>query len=137
MAKQEKNSREQENEALRLLSAIVHNVNKHLAPDPQEGPEAAILDILERYPLLHTAMYAHYHEGGHQEGATLIMWGSDQGATVLCNLKFLGVKAFFNAPRLSEALEAIEKALADPDFKWQSDKPKKGHRKPQKGYRKH
>lgn len=129
MSNKKPNPNAAQNEALRLLSSIASSVNASLAPAAEDFPEAGCKEILDKYPLLHSAIFAPFQEGGPEEGATLIMWGSDGGVTILCNLKWLKAKAYFTHTSLWEALESIERALGDPQFKWQREKPQKRSRK--------
>jgi len=137
MAKDKKTQDQQENEANRLLSRISASVNKHLLPPADQFGEAGCKDLLDKYPLLHTAMFATFQEGGPAEGCTLILWGSERGVTVLVSLKWLKAKAYFCHDSLSDALQAIEEALGDPEFKWQSDRPKHKRSGRSKGYGSH
>lgn len=137
MSAEKKVEQKKENEALRLLSSISKSVNARLLPPAGDAPEAGCKDVLDKWPLMHTAVFAPFQEGGPTEGATLILWGSDRGLTCLVNLKWLTAKAYFTATTLQELFQAVEDALADPEFNWQRDRPAKGGWKKRKGYGNH
>lgn len=122
------------NEKLAALNRLRSRIMAAAKPDNSTRPETVISDLVEEFPLLHLSLLAPFVEGGPEEGATLILWGREDGLGALLHLKHLRVKAFFDAPSLAELLQAMEKHLDDPDAKWQSDRPSGGSRRTQKRF---
>lgn len=96
------------------------------AAKPDVGDPAAghISDMVEKYPLLVAVMTAHLERGGPEEGATILLWGKEEGLGGILNVKPLGVRAFINSECLVGWLEEAERLLGDPDHKWDKDKAK-------------
>lgn len=119
----------QPNEKLAMLNAMRSRIMAAAKPDNVSRPESVIADMVEEFPLLHLSLLAHLVEGGPDEGATIIMWGREDGLGALLHLKHMRVKGFFDAPSLAELFGAMESHLADPEAKWQPESPQK----PRKG----
>jgi hypothetical protein len=104
--------------------------------DQANLPEAQCADLVVQYPLMHSLLFMHFLEGGPEKGASLTLWGKDDGIGAVFSVSAWSKKAFFNAGSLQELLECIESHLRDPESKWHSERkakrPTKSH-----GYRKH
>jgi hypothetical protein len=83
-----------------------------------------IADMSDKYPLLCSVLTAHLERGGPAEGATILLWGKEDGLGGILNVKPLGVRAFIDANCLLEWLGEAERLLGDPNHKWAKDKPK-------------
>lgn len=119
--------------------AVLENLKKRLReesrPDPKDPACGHVLDMTDVYPSLHIAMHAHLMEGGPSEGAKITLWGDYDGLGGVFSIPSLGVKMFFVAGSLQEALQAIEDAIGNPGFKWKRETAQRRSWKPRGGAR--
>lgn len=119
---------EQLSEKLRAIEALRQRVAAAAKPDIGDGAIGHIADMVERYPLLVSVMTAHLERGGPDEGATILLWGKEEGLGGILNVKPLSVRAFIDAGSLQEWLDEAERLLGDPDHKWSKEKSKRSRR---------
>lgn len=115
---------------LQILESLKKRLVAEAKPDPNDPLLGHVSDMADTYPLLHTVMHAHLLEGGPDRGGTILLWGSEDGLGGVFSIASLGVKMFFVADSLQDAMYQLEKALGDPDHKWKKERPKKASRNP-------
>lgn len=120
---------------LELLEQLKKRLKEEARPDPSDPALGHVGDMTDRYPLMHVAMHAHLMEGGPSEGSKITLWGDDGGLGGVFSIPSLGLKMFFVAGSLQEALQSIEDALGDPDFKWKKERSQKRSWRPRGGAR--
>lgn len=111
-------------EKLRQIEAMRQRIMDASKPVKDDKSIGHIADMVVKYPLLCSVMTAHLERGGPPEGATILLWGKEDGLGGILNVKPLGVRAFIDANCLQEWLEEAERLLGDPDHKWAKDKAK-------------
>lgn len=127
MAK-EKQSERQLSEKLQRLEQLKERVRQAAKPAVDDAAVGHIGDMVDKYPLLVSVMTAHLEKGGPEEGATILLWGKEEGLGGILNVKPLGVRAFIDAGSLQEWLDEAERLLGDPEHKWAREKSKRRRR---------
>jgi hypothetical protein len=110
---------------LTQIETLRRRIAEACKPDKEDAARGHIADMVESYPLLSAVMTAHLEKGGPEEGATILLWGKEEGLGGILNVKPLGVRAFIDAGSLVEWLTLAERLLEDPETRWQKDKPRK------------
>lgn len=136
MTKQQSKLEVQASATLTALRAMRDRIKATVKSSDVSLAEAQCADLINSHPLLHAALFAHFIDETLEEGASLIIWGKEDGLGALLNMKPYAAKAFFNAGSLQELLDCCEAALGDPDFKWGRDRGRKG-RSRKSGRQKH
>jgi len=111
---------------LTALRAMRERIKANVKSPDVDLSSAQCADLINSHPLLHAALFAHFIDETLEEGATLVLWGKEDGLGALLNMKPYSAKAFFNAGSLLELLDSFEAALGDPEFKWGRDRSRKG-----------
>lgn len=124
MKKNERPDEKQLSAKLQQIEALRRRVAEAAKPVREDQTIGHISDMVERYPLLVAVMTAHLERGGPAEGATILLWGKEEGLGGILNVKPLGVRAFIDSECLVGWLEEAERLLGDPDHKWAKEKKK-------------
>lgn len=122
ITEEKKKQLEQKLQQLNDLKARLFKAAKSSEPDLEQAQAA---DLVAAYPLVHAMLFAHLIEGGPEEGATILLWGKDDGLGGIFNIRSWGKRAFIDAGSLQEWLQQAEDLLANPDTKWQSESRRK------------
>lgn len=126
MSKQQTDAEARNYAKLKQLEELKKRVAEATKPDPNRPEVGHIGDMINKWPLVVSLMTVHLLKGGPEEGATITLWGKDEGLGGLFNAKPLGRKAFIDAGSLQEWLDQAEELLANPDSRLQ--KPGKRRR---------
>lgn len=110
---------------LQKIEELKRRVAAAAKPVKDDATIGHISDMVEKYPLLVAVMTAHLERGGPPEGATILLWGKEEGLGGILNVKPLGVRAFIDSECLVGWLDEAERLLGDPDHKWAKDKSKR------------
>lgn len=116
-------------EKLQRIEELKRRIAAAAKPDAGDVRVGHISDMVEKYPLLVSVMTAHLERGGPEEGATILLWGKEEGLGGILNVKPLGVRAFIDSECLVGWLDEAERLLGDPDHKW----AKEGRKARQRG----
>jgi len=119
-------------EKLQKIEELKRRIVNAAKPDPDDATVGHISDMVEKYPLLCSVMTAHLERGGPEEGATILLWGKEEGLGGILNVKPLGVRAFIDSECLVGWLDEAERLLGDPNHKWakESRKPRRNRSRP-------
>lgn len=112
-------------EKLQRIEELKQRIANASKPQADDAAIGHIADLSNTYPLLASVMTAHLEKGGPEEGATVLLWGKEEGLGGILNVKPLGVRAFINAGSLQEWLDEAERLLGDPGHKWDKEKRKR------------
>lgn len=135
MAKQQTTAEAANYAKLKQLEELKARVIAATKPDPERPALGHIGDMQEKWPLVTNLMTCHLLKGGPDEGATILLWGKEEGLGGIFNAKPLARRVFIDAGTLQEWLDEAERLLADPDGSWKPEGKKRGHKG--SGRRKH
>lgn len=121
----DKQGERQLSEKLRQIEALRQRIMDASKPVKDDVSIGHIADMVGKYPLLCSVMTAHLERGGPPEGATLLLWGKEEGLGGILNVKPLGVRAFIDSDTLQGWLDEAERLLGDPTHKWAKEKKAK------------
>lgn len=116
---------------LKQLEELKKRVLEATKPDPNRPECGHIADMITKWPLVVSLMTCHLLKGGPDEGATITLWGKDEGLGGVFNAWPLQRKAFITAGSLQEWLDEAEELLANPDSRLQKPGKQKRSRRPQ------
>ncbi len=136
MSKQQTDSEVKATTTLTALRAMRDRIRSTVKSADPDLSHAQCADLINSHPLLHAALFAHFIDETLEDGATLVIWGKEDGLGALLNMKPYSAKAFFNAGSLQELLGCCEAALGDSDFKWGRDRRRRAPRR-RSGRQKH
>lgn len=131
MAKQQTDAEARNYAKLKQLEELRKRVFDATKPDPNRPEVGHIADMIAKWPLVTSLMTVHLLKGGPDEGATITLWGKEEGLGGIFNAKPLARRAFIDAGSLQEWLDQAEALLADPDSRLQKPGKAKRYRKPQ------
>jgi hypothetical protein len=113
------------NEKLAALERLKEQVRLAAKPVVDDAAIGHISDMTDKYPLLVAMMTCHLVKGGPAEGATILLWGKEEGLGGILNVKPLGVRAFIDSECLVGWLDEAERLLGDKGHRWAKEKKQK------------